>query len=170
MMATDEEAVDGAAVLSGKRGDEDVLVVFLSQFKSIKATTDISSETLDNSVVTKVLTGMKTVGDELLKVWLAKRVEEGVKVEFVCDIFSDKEVGPRFKIDSVSLGQPIRKLPRRSSVTPLDSPPQTVLFITSRKELKEVVGPVLHVRGSLKRPLDSAVTSEKKKVKKEEED
>lgn len=146
MMATDEQAIDGVAVLSGKRGDQDVLVVFLSQ--SIKPTTDVSSGTLDNGLVTGVLTGMEVVGNRLLEIWLDERVKKGAKVEFVCDLFSDKELGPGFRIGDVVVESPRNP---------------TVLFLTSRSQLKEVVGPVLHVRGSLKRSVDPAATAVKKK-------
>lgn len=164
MMPTNEAGIDGAAVFSGTLEGQVVIVVFLSQSKSLMPTSSVTVNRLEQAQVTSILCGMEMAGKKLATSWLQSRLTKQ-DVVFVFDIFTDKEPAPRFSMSAYAAP---RGSPTRSSSAA--KPQSSVKFVTTRVELPHVLGPVLAIRASLKRPIESVASLEKKKSKAGEED
>ena len=153
---TNEEGLDGGAVLSGTLGKKKVIVFFEEQFKALDATTDIANARLQNAIVKKVLGGLEKVRPVWIKAWLAHRAaKEKKSIVVVHDLFTDKEKGPEFDWTQVEFPEPVEGLGKT-----------VAMVLTTREDLPEAFGAALSTRVSLKRPaVVSATASATKKSK-----
>jgi hypothetical protein len=103
--ALDEQGLDGGALFSGVLHGKEVLVLFISQSRSIKLTT---STRLQRHHVIAATRGLMKVKDSWIAKWIAKRAKsEAREILVIYDIFCEKEEGRMFNNDCVLLPREI---------------------------------------------------------------
>jgi hypothetical protein len=158
MAAINEEGVDGGALFSGTFDTKEVLILVLSQSKSLQTTTNVKDSVIQKGKVTDAVEKIVGVQNDWIEKWVSERAKaENKEVVVVYDLFSDRSTGPKFNPTN-DIVLPTKKRGRLAAISTTNKQQQDVpvvsIVLTARGEINNAVGPALALRASIKRSDD----------------